>query len=82
MVKASAEIRKYLGYCLFPQAGVAIGLVLYVQTSPILNGSGVSPVVKDLLALTMNVVLLSVFVNELVGPSITKFGVTKGAELD
>jgi len=79
LTKAPAAIRKYLGFCLFPQAGVAIGLVLFVQTSPVLMEA--PPAVQSMLVLIVNVVLFSIFINELVGPSITRFGVTKGTSL-
>jgi len=79
ITKSDAKIRKYLGFCLFPQAGVAIGLVLLVQTSPILDSA--PPVVKETLVLIVNIVLFSIFINELIGPVITKFGITKGTEL-
>jgi len=79
ITKSDAKIRKYLGFCLFPQAGVAIGLVLLVQTSPILDPA--PPVVKETLVLIVNIVLFSIFINELIGPVITKFGIKKGADL-
>ncbi len=82
LTKSSPGIKKYLGFCLFPQAGVAIGLVLFVQTSPVLNGPGVPESVKSMLVLTVNIVLLSIFVNELLGPSIARYGVKKGADLE
>jgi Kef-type K+ transport system membrane component KefB len=79
LVKAPLRIRKYLGFCLFPQAGVAIGLVLFVQTSPVLSAA--PEMVKDTLLLIVNIILFSIFINELVGPSISRYGITKGAEL-
>lgn len=79
ITRAPAKIRRFLGFCLFPQAGVAIGLVLFVQTSPIM---GIAPqLVKESLVMIVNIVLLSVFINELVGPIIARFGITKGADL-
>ncbi len=79
VTKANANIRKFLGFCLFPQAGVAIGLVLLVQTSPVLATA--PPVVQEKLIMLVNIILFSVFVNELVGPAISKFGIVKGADL-
>ena len=79
LTKSQPNIRKYLGFCLFPQAGVAIGLVLLVQTAPIMIGA--PPAVKEFLVLMVNVVLFSIFVNEMIGPIITRYGVIKGAEL-
>lgn len=80
IVKAPANIKKYLGLCLFPQAGVAIGLVLFVETSPVLEQASAG--VKDALSLILNIVLVSVFINELIGPSISRYGIVKGAELE
>jgi hypothetical protein len=79
ITKAPAEVKKYLGLCLFPQAGVAIGLVLFVETSPVLAQAG--PLVRESLDLILNIVLVSVFINELVGPSISRYGIIKGAKL-
>ncbi len=79
LTKAPAKVRKYLGLCLFPQAGVAIGLVLFVKTSPVLANA--VPAVKESLDLILNIVLVSVFLNELIGPSISRYGIIKGAEL-
>jgi len=80
ITKSTVEIRNYLGFCLFPQAGVAIGLVLFMQTSPVMAGA--PEAVKEMMVLIVNIVLFSVFINELIGPAITKYGVIKGAELD
>jgi len=78
--KSSSKTRKYLGLCLFPQAGVAIGLILFVQTSPLL--SGVSADIRSILVLIVNVILVSIFINELVGPSISRIGILKVADID
>lgn len=79
ITKAPPKIKKYLGLCLFPQAGVAIGLVLFVETSPLLSQASLG--VKESLDLILNIVLVSVFLNELIGPSISRYGIIKGAEL-
>lgn len=79
IIKVPETVRKFLGFCLFPQAGVAIGLALFVQASPMaLNAP---PHVKEMFILIVNIVLLSVFINELVGPIISKFGIKKGTGL-
>jgi Kef-type K+ transport system membrane component KefB len=79
ITSAPAEVKKYLGLCLFPQAGVAIGLVLFVETSPVLAQAG--PLVRESLDLILNIVLVSVFINELFGPAISRYGIVKGAKL-
>jgi len=80
LTKTSEGIRNYLGFCLFPQAGVAIGLVLFVQTSPALLNA--PELVKEMMVLIVNIVLFSIFINELIGPLISKFGIIRGAELE
>jgi Kef-type K+ transport system membrane component KefB len=79
LVRAPKHIRNYLGFCLFPQAGVAIGLALFVQTSQIAKNA--TPEVQELFILIVNIVLFSVFINELIGPAISKFGIKKGCRL-
>lgn len=79
LLKTNRKIRKYLGFCLFPQAGVAIGLVLLVQSSPVLAAA--PPEIQDKLILLVNVILFSVFINELIGPAISRYGIIKGADL-
>ncbi|MCD6205647.1 MAG: cation:proton antiporter [Candidatus Marinimicrobia bacterium] len=80
LCKMSVRIRKYLGFCLFPQAGVAIGLVLFVQTSPLF--AGVSAEIREILVLIVNIVLFSILINELIGAPISRFGISKGADFE
>lgn len=70
MSKASANVRKWLGYALVPQAGVAIGLSL-----------AASRVVPDYASEIRAVVLCATLVYELVGPAITKIALTKAGEI-
>lgn len=80
MCGAPASIRKYLGFSMLPQAGVAIGLVLLIQASPLMEG--ITPAQHELVMNMVNVVLLSVFVNELIGPPLSKFAVIRGNEME
>ena len=73
---APAAVRRYLGFCLFPQAGVAIGLALFLRGSSMVATAGAD--VQRLVTQLVNIVLLSVFINELIGPLISRFGVTRG----
>jgi Kef-type K+ transport system membrane component KefB len=75
-IDAPANVRRYLGYCLFPQAGVAIGLAMVVQGSSLFVDAPNE--VQEMLRLLTNVVLFSVFVNELIGPLISRFGIVRG----
>ncbi|MFC2140662.1 cation:proton antiporter [Candidatus Auribacterota bacterium] len=78
--KSDAKIRNYLGLCMFPQAGVAIGLVLFIQATPITASLATEQ--SNMMINLVNIVLLSVFVNELVGPLLSKIGIVKGVELE
>lgn len=66
----SRDIRKYLGITLFPQAGVALGMVLTAQA---LGG--------EKAVLIRNVILFSVLVYELFGPSMTKWALEQAGEI-
>ncbi|MBO4893797.1 MAG: cation:proton antiporter [Clostridia bacterium] len=68
-VKCSKSIEKYLGITLLPQAGVALGMCVTAANLP---GDG------DLIR---NIVLFSVLINQLVGPSLTKWALTKAGDI-
>lgn len=70
LVKAEPNVRKYLGYTLLPQAGVAIGMTqLAMQVIP---EYGVT---------VRAVILAGTLVYELIGPVITKVALTKAGEI-
>jgi Kef-type K+ transport system membrane component KefB len=74
------EIRKNLGICMLPQAGVAIGLVLLIQASPLMTG--LSPEYTRIVDTMVNVILLSVFVNELLGPPLARGAIIRGNNME
>lgn len=69
-MKCPPLVRKYLGVTLFPQAGVALGMVVSAQA---LGGESA--------AMIRNIVLFSVLVYELVGPLLTKMSLEKAGEI-
>lgn len=69
------DVRNYLGLSLFPQAGVAIGLVLFVQASPVVQNA--APAIQADIAKMINIILISVFFNEIVGPPLSKLAIIK-----
>ena len=69
-VKASPNIRKYLGITLLPQAGVAIGMAQMVLTQLPQFGARIQAVV-----------LSATLIYELVGPVATKIALTKAGEI-
>lgn len=68
-------IRRYLGLAMLPQAGVAIGLALYIQAAPFFTGH------QEMAGTMVSIVLMSVFINELTGPPVSKYAVVRGATL-
>ena len=66
--RCSVSITKHLGITLLPQAGVALGMAVTAAT--LADG-----------ALVRNVILFSVLVYELVGPSLTKRSLTLAGEI-
>lgn len=78
--KVSTRVKRFLWLCTLPQAGVAIGLVLLVQVSPLVGqlSTGHAKAAGDM----VSIVLLSVFVNELLGPPFSKFAVVRGDEME
>lgn len=76
---AHVNIRRYLGFCMFPQAGVAIGLVLLLQGSPVVSQFPAET--RAFITQMINIVIFSVFVNELIGPPLSKFAIVKGADI-
>ncbi len=72
IMKAEKKTRNYLGFCMLPQAGVAIGLSLILQSHPVMMGN-------ESASQVVSIVLFSVFINEIIGPPISKFAVIRGS---
>lgn len=77
-VKSENNIKKYLGLCMLPQAGVAIGLVLMIQASPVI--ATLNEAQQNTITLMVNIVLLAVFFNELTGPPLSKYAIVHAME--
>ncbi len=69
-VKCNQNIVKYLGFTLFPQAGVALGMAIKARTLGEMGG------------IIANITLFAVLIYELVGPMITKISLLKSGEID
>ena len=70
LAHSSPDVCRYLGITLFPQAGVALGMS--VTASSLGTGEG---------ALIRNIVLFGVLIYELVGPTLTRWALTKAGEI-
>lgn len=64
------DVQKYLGITLLPQAGVALGMS--AQAGAALGQTG---------AMIRSIVLFGVLIYELVGPSMTKWALTKAGDI-
>ncbi len=74
---AEESVRKYLGFSLFSQAGVAIGLSLAVaQEFSRFGAAG-----QELSALVINVITATTFVVQMIGPPCVKYAITKAGEV-
>ena len=71
VVKADDNIKKYLGIALFPQAGIAIGLSLALQTE--LGFETVAPIV-------LNIIIATTMIHEFIGPLVTKYVLIKNSD--
>ncbi|MFW6368833.1 MAG: cation:proton antiporter [Spirochaetota bacterium] len=77
---ADIPTRRWLGLSLFAHAGVALGLILLMQAAPELDMIPQFP--PELVETTANIVLMSVFVNEIVGPVVATFAVRRACQLE
>ncbi len=73
MTKCSPTIVKYLGITLFPQAGVALGMVSTVANDNVISAETASVV--------RFVILFAVLIYEIFGPVMTKWALTKAGDI-
>jgi len=75
ITKCEPQVKKYLGFTLVPQAGVAIGLA--TTANKLFNDEGAYEAASMVLA----IILTSTLVYELIGPLVSKFALTKAGEI-
>lgn len=75
--KSSAKIKKYLGFCLLTQGGLAIGLA----TSFYYNLATLSEVGYHLATLVLNTIVATTLIVEILGPIFVKYAITKTGEI-
>ena len=71
LMNCDSNVRKYLGITLFPQAGVALGMVVSAQSL----GNEIGSLVR-------NIILFSVLIYELIGPMLTRNALMKAGEIE
>ena len=76
ITRCEPQVKKYIGFALVPQAGVAIGLstTAYALFSQ-------NPATEKTGALILAIILTSTLVYELVGPMVAKFALKKAHEI-
>ncbi|WP_419175874.1 cation:proton antiporter [Desulfosediminicola sp.] len=68
---APETVRRYLGLTMFPQAGVAIGLIFLLSSDQLLLPYS---------AIITPIVLTGVFISEMIGPVTSRFALTRAGE--
>jgi Kef-type K+ transport system membrane component KefB/CBS domain-containing protein len=68
---APKTVRKYMGFCLYPQGGIAVGLL-------IMASSKFAPEIASIMLL---VVIVGAFVLQIIGPVCVKLGAKKAGEV-
>lgn len=74
--RVQAGIGINLGFCLVPQAGVALGLVLLMDGAPTLGQLPVDAVHS--MRVAVNIILMAIFVKEVVGPPLSASAIRRG----
>jgi len=69
--RTTHSVRNYLGFCLYPQGGIAVGLLIMASRK----------FDSDTSALMLLVVIVGAFVLQIIGPLGVKFGARKAGEL-
>ncbi len=75
---APSVIRKYLGFGLLSQAGVAIGLAM--EALHTFNTLG--PAGKELGLMAINVIAGTTFIFQIIGPPLTRFAIFRAGEAE
>ena len=76
IARCEPKVKKYLGFALIPQAGVAIGLATTAYA--IFSTKEETQTVG---ALIIAIILTSTLVYELIGPMVSKFALTKAGDI-
>ncbi|MFT5233957.1 MAG: PTS system fructose-specific IIC component [Candidatus Krumholzibacteriia bacterium] len=72
LARGTQNVRRYLGFGLIPQAGVAVGLLLDVQNNPLL---------AEKASLILAVGVAAVAINEIIGPILVRYGLSKSGNM-
>lgn len=76
---ATNKVKKYIGFALLPQVGVALALALSIKKNfsvPIYGDKG-----KDIAVVVINILLFTTMITEVIGPFLTKLVLQKSGEI-
>jgi len=76
--RAKDTVTRYLGFCLFDQAGVAVGLSIAAFHT--LSSMGAGPRAAGLLII--NIITATTFLLQLIAPAMIKYGIKKADEIN
>lgn len=76
-VHAEPAVRRYLGFALFSQAGVAVGLALAIAQE--FHDAGAAA--RDTGTLVVNVIAATTFLVQILGPPFVKFAIARAGEI-
>ncbi len=76
-VRAAPAVRKYLGFALFSQAGVAVGLALAIAQE--FDDAG--PEAQAIGTLVVNLIAATTFIVQIIGPPMVKFAISRAGEI-
>lgn len=76
--RAKSTVTRYLGFCLFDQAGVAVGLALATFHS----FSGLGEEARGAGILILNIIMATTFLLQLLSPPMIKYGISKADEIN
>jgi Kef-type K+ transport system membrane component KefB len=77
ILKLEKNIKYYLGMCVIPQAGIAIGLTMVLDNTPEYFNN-----FPDIITQMINVILISAFINQILGKILTRFSVIKAVDIE
>lgn len=75
ITKCEPNVKKYLGFTLIPQAGVALGLASNTKAFFLSSGSDIGEMIYTC-------IIVSTIIYELIGPLITKWALKQAKEID
>ncbi|MFW6367274.1 MAG: cation:proton antiporter [bacterium] len=78
----NSRIGNNLGLCMLSKGGIALGFVLLIQTSPALEALRQDQQISAIMSDMVNIVLISIFVNEVISPFFLRHAVIQGNEME